>query len=122
MAYVRLQNRFPAIIAVGNKMTAEDAEQAAIAIEQGAKERSRWRSGTMRNAWQTEQVASMTWRVFNPVEYTIFNELGTVFMAAQPMLIPTIEEVMPDYEAAVRASWVATKAFGVKFVPGWRLI
>lgn len=121
MSYVKLTNRFPAIIAVGNSGTAEDAEQAAIAIEQGCKEKSRYATGTMRNGWQTEQVDTMTWRVFNPVGYTIFNELGTVFMSAQPMLIPTIEEVMPDFEADVRASWVATRAFGVKFVPGFRI-
>lgn len=120
MAIVTFKNRFPAIIAVGNQGSAEAAEQAAIAIEQGCKERSRYRFGTMRNGWQTEKVESMTYRVYNPVYYTIFHELGTVFMAPQPMLIPTLEEVMPDFEADVAQSWFGTAGVGI-MVRGGRI-
>lgn len=105
MAFVRFKSRIPLIVEVGVKESNQSAEEAAMAIEQGCKERSRVATGNMRNGWQTEQVASETFRVYNPVYYTIFNELGTVYMAAQPMLIPTLEEVMPQFEAKVAASW-----------------
>lgn len=119
-AYVKFESRLPIIVAVGVQMTREAAGNAATAIEQGCKSRSRVLTGTMRNGWQTEQVESDTFRVYNPVSYTIFNELGTMYMAAQPMLIPTLEEVMPDFEAEVKASWYgAGKTVGI--MPGGRI-
>jgi HK97 gp10 family phage protein len=41
--------------------------------------------------------------VFNPVQYTVYNEYGTIYMSAQPMLRPAIEEVRPQFEKELAA-------------------
>jgi hypothetical protein len=35
--------------------------------------------------------------VYNLVEYTVYNEFGTVFMPAAPMLTPAIEESKDEF-------------------------
>lgn len=74
--------------------------QSAENIVKGAKSRSRVRTGKMRDGWQAEhgQEESV---VFNPVDYTIFNEWGTVRMSAQPMLGPAAEDERASFTEAI---------------------
>lgn len=118
--YVKFESRLPAIVAIGVHLSNESVEHASEKIVQGCQARSRVESGTMRDGWTMEQVESETWRVYNPVSWTIFNELGTMYMSPQPMLIPTLEEVMPEFEAEVASSWFRAGTF-TRMTPGGRI-
>lgn len=61
-----------------------------------AKENSRVDSGKMQAGWNRSKIGTKRqggWRIYNPVEYTVHNEYGTVKMSAQPMLGPAIDEI-----------------------------
>ena len=75
-------------------------KQAAENIVKGAKRRSRVRTGKMRNGWQAEHGPEES-TVFNPVDYTLHNEYGTVRMSAQPMLTPAVEDERANFVEAV---------------------
>lgn len=106
-AAVRLIDRFPELLALANSRTAGALDQAAADIESGAKERSRVDTGTMRGGWTSEKINNWTRMVYNPVYYTVFNEEGTIYMSAQPMLKPAVEEVTPQFIRDVREAWFA---------------
>jgi HK97 gp10 family phage protein len=73
-------------------LRAEGATKAgAQRIQDEAKLRSRVRTGRMRDAWKTEQVERHEWEVHNDISYVIYNEYGTRYMSAQPMLGPAVE-------------------------------
>lgn len=74
--------------------------QAAENIARGAARRSRVRTGKMQAGWTAEHGPEDS-VVFNPVDYTIHNEYGTVHMSAQPMLTPAVEEERARFVEAV---------------------
>jgi len=76
---------------------AEHVEQTARDIQQDAMERSRVDTGFMRGNWQAVPVDKDTWEVYNDTEYVIYNEYGTAFMAAQPMLHPAVDAAEVDF-------------------------
>lgn len=80
----RRLRQMPARIQVARRQAAEN-------IKQGAANRSRVRTGKMQKGWSVEHGPEES-TVFNPVNYTIYNEYGTVRMSAQPMLTPAVEE------------------------------
>ena len=98
-----LFSRLPEIIAGADAGADIIVAETAHNIELSCKQRSRVDTGTMRAGWQSRAVGEMTWIVFNPVYYTVYNEYGTVFMSAQPMLRPSIEEARPEFEAKIAA-------------------
>jgi HK97 gp10 family phage protein len=106
MPVTRLIDRFPEVMVTANSRTAAALDRAAADIESGAKMRSRVDTGNMRNGWATEKVNNFTRMVYNPVHYTEYNEYGTVNMNPQPMLKPAVEEVTPEFIAAVRRAWM----------------
>lgn len=105
MAVIRFIDRIPEIIVAANSETAAALDKAAADLVSGAQMRSRVDTGTMRRGWTTEKVSNFARVVYNPVYYTIFNEYGTIFMAAQPMIRPALEEVTPEFIDNVRAAW-----------------
>lgn len=105
MAILRFIDRFPELLVLANSNTERALDNAADDIEAGCKLRSRVDTGTMRNGWTTERINNFTRMVYNPVYYTIFNEEGTIFMSAQPMLKPSVEEVTPKFILEVRHAW-----------------
>jgi HK97 gp10 family phage protein len=100
-----LKSRIPHIIERSELIVQGAVEKAAFDIERGAKKRSRVDTGTMRGGWQSHQGGRFEWIVFNPVHYTIYNEYGTIYMSAQPMLRPAIEEVRPGFERDVKMAY-----------------
>lgn len=68
--------------------------------------KSRVATGNMRAGWQGMMVSANEGVVFNLVSYTIFNEYGTVYMSAQPMLRPAVEETRSDFEADMAGSYL----------------
>jgi HK97 gp10 family phage protein len=85
-------SRIPEVTA-GLTLKADVAPKAAAdRVVQGAKRRSRVDTGRMRDGWDKEETGRGEYTVFNDVDYTIYNELGTMHMSAQPMLSPALEE------------------------------
>ena len=63
-------------------------------FEASAKAHSRVDTGAMRSAFMVSYPGGdVIARLSNDIEYTKYNEFGTYKMAAQPMMIPAIEEV-----------------------------
>lgn len=58
------------------------------------KARSRVRTGRMAQSWQSENLGNAIRVSSEGVAYTIFNEMGTYKMTAQPMLTPSIPEMV----------------------------
>jgi HK97 gp10 family phage protein len=98
-----LISRLPQIIAGAEVGADIVVAKAAHDIELGCKKRSRVDTGTMRAGWQAHESPGVGWVVFNPVQYTVYNEYGTIYMSAQPMLRPAIEEVRPQFEKELAA-------------------
>jgi DNA integrity scanning protein DisA with diadenylate cyclase activity len=71
--------------------------QTSLEIEEGAKRRSRIRTGTMMRGWRVVFDDPVHAVIGNPVPYTIYNEFGTRHVAAQPMLIPEVEIARPKF-------------------------
>jgi HK97 gp10 family phage protein len=105
MPILRFIDRIPEIIVTANSGTAAALDRAAADLESGAKMRSRVDTGNMRDSWTHESVGRFSRIVYNPVYYTIFNEYGTIYMAAQPMIRPALEEVTPQFIKEVRDAW-----------------
>lgn len=96
-------NRLPL---VGVKVRAEVAKHvqtAAFAIEAGAKLRvpPRVDTGQMMASIEAFMVTLLHWRVRIGVHYGIYHEMGTRFMAAHPMLVPSFRAVVPGFLASM---------------------
>lgn len=94
---VVLWNRIPGIVRESQDKTQEVLERSSARIQSGAMGRSRVDTGNMRGGWQYEFIDEYAVLVFNLVEYTIYNEFGTVNMSAAPMAIPSAEEERPRF-------------------------
>lgn len=70
-------------------------------VRDEAARRSRVATGEMRDGWTAEMTGPSEGTVFNDVPHTIFNEVGTVNMTAQPMLTPAIDSARPRFTARV---------------------
>lgn len=74
--------------------TAVDSElnRSSLRVEKRAKEYAPWDTGWMSNNIYSHQLKLMQYEVISPVEYSIFVELGTRYMAAQPFIYPALED------------------------------
>lgn len=74
-------------------------------ILQIARRLSRVRTGEMKRGWTREKTGTgkdAGYIIYNDVEHTIYNEYGTVRMAAKPMLRPAIAQVSSLLPMALR--------------------
>lgn len=71
-------------------------------VETGCKVRSRVDTGAMRNGWAHRFTGDTEGEVYNPVEYTIYNEYPTRGRPAQPMAHPAADAARPGFEAAMK--------------------
>lgn len=78
-------------------------ERTARIVHRGAMIRSRVDTGQMRAGWRVQREALYEWMISNAVLHTIFNEFGTRYMSAQPMLIPSVESADAMFRAAIAA-------------------
>jgi hypothetical protein len=97
--------RIPEIVAEAERKVAAANEKTAFDIVSGCKARSRVDTGEMREGWDAAQVGATDWYAYNPVEHTIWNEIGTTDMTAQPMLEPSVEENREPHAAAVAEAY-----------------
>lgn len=93
-----LKSRLPAITAQALVRAPLIVEKTANDIKAGSMARTkRVDTGAMKNGWTAEALGILEWVVYNPVEYTIYHEFGTVNMSAMPMLVPSIEEAREPF-------------------------
>lgn len=76
--------------------------KAALDIEAQAKVRAPVDTGALRASIQAVGVGPLHWQVRVGVEYGIYVEMGTRYMAAQPYLGPGAEAVRADFLRAMR--------------------
>lgn len=77
--------------------------KAALDIEGRAKMYAPYDTGALRNSIRAEQLNEALWRVVVGVEYGIYQEYGTRYMAAHPYMRPAFEQVAPSLLAALRS-------------------
>lgn len=100
-----VRSRIPTIIATGNERVARAVAITANNVQYLAASLSRVDTGNMRGGWQVDGTMFAK-RVFNNVHYTIYNEYGTIYMSAQPMLGPAVEHELPLFHERVRLAYV----------------
>jgi HK97 gp10 family phage protein len=77
--------------------SAKIVAQATAKVEAVAKTLAPVDTGALRNSLNSEQITPVLWKVQDGVTYGIYQELGTYKMAAQPFLIPAVENVSAEY-------------------------
>lgn len=94
-------NTFGAILARFQRGGSTAVQETIGEIRDEAARRSRVDTGAMRDGWMAEMTGPSEGTVFNDVPHTIFNEVGTVKMPAQPMLAPAIDSARPRFTARI---------------------
>ena len=75
-----------------------EVASATVAVESGAVSRSAVDTGAYKSAWSYRMtMGGMVGEVYNPQEYAVHLEFGTMYMPAQPALIPSYENVRPQF-------------------------
>jgi hypothetical protein len=97
-------NRLPALAAAYPQRAGREVRTALFNIEAGCKQRSRVDTGAMRAGWQSQMTGPTEGEVFNPIEYAIYNEYGTVNMPAQPMAHPAADAEQGPFQARIKAA------------------
>lgn len=96
-----LKSRIPDIQRNLSREASEAVRDTIFAMEAEAKARSRVRTGTMRAGWEARITGEHTGSVRNGVRYTIYNEFGTRYMGAQPMIVPAAEHARVGFQRRV---------------------
>jgi hypothetical protein len=77
-------------------------EKTCAVVVQKAMGHSRVDTGLMRSEWKFDMDDTKAeGTVFNLVRYAVYNEYGTRYMSAHPMLRPAIAEARDEFEAFV---------------------
>ena len=81
----------------------EDRALAGLAAQATgyAKDRAPVDTGALKNSINFEKVGEGVYWVSDGVEYGIYQELGTRFMAAQPFMVPAFEQTSKDIASMV---------------------
>ncbi|TLQ06062.1 HK97 gp10 family phage protein [Marinilactibacillus psychrotolerans] len=65
---------------------------SSLRVERKAKMLAPWDTGWMSMNIYSDMVSAWIYEVVSPVEYSIYQELGTRYMAAQPFMYPALQE------------------------------
>lgn len=102
MILVGLESHIPELIAESQAKARFAVERTCALVTGRAMAHSRVRFGIMRDGWEFDVLEfEAEGYVFNLVRYTIYNEYGTRYMSAHPMLRPAIAETIPEFEGFV---------------------
>lgn len=101
--YVRLEfNRLPALTEGLEGRASQVVRKVAYDIAAGAADRTvRVDTGAMKGGYDVDMEDPLTAVVFNRQHYHIYQELGTRFISASPMLGPAAEEQRGPFLAAM---------------------
>lgn len=94
-------NHFPRIIAELPEKIDQALVAACIFIKDGSEQRARVESGDMKGGFRYEVKAGFWAEVWNEKEYAIYNEFGTKYVSAQPMMRPATQETEPKFLEAL---------------------
>ena len=100
---VTVSNRLPEIIAALPKEADVIVERAAFNVQGIAMDLSRVDTGAMKGSWFVDKPSPLTRYVYNPVDYSVYNEFGTRKMSAQPMARPAAVAVFPVFVSEMSA-------------------
>ena len=70
----------------------KELNRSALRVERKAKIYAAWDTGFMSNNIYSGSTGVLLYEVVSPANYSIFVELGTRYMAAQPFIYPALEE------------------------------
>jgi HK97 gp10 family phage protein len=94
-------DRLPSLPAEVRRRLSLVVRKTAKDVEARAKTRAPVDTGALKNSIQARPRDELTSEVVVGQEYGLYQEFGTVKMAARPFLRPAVEEVAPAFEAAV---------------------
>ena len=86
--YIKAVQKKPAQV---EQAVDREIKLSSLRIEKKSKQQSPFDTGWLSNNIYANVVRSMVAEVVSPVEYSIFIELGTRFMMAQPFLFPALK-------------------------------
>lgn len=69
--------------------------RSSLRVERGAKFYAPWDTGWMSNTIYSAPVGFLSHKVVSPAHYSVYVELGTRKMAAQPFMMPALESEYP---------------------------
>ena len=98
---VRATNRFPAIIAALPRNAGRVVDKALLDIEAHATLHAAVDTGNMLGSINAHKTGPLSGEVEAAAYYSIYVELGTRRMAAQPFMVPAAEVVRPAFIAAM---------------------
>jgi HK97 gp10 family phage protein len=101
---VNVNSRVPAYTAKSVAAVAVAVNKATFDIEGQAKTRAPVDTGHLRSSIAGRMEAATTGVVEAGAHYAIYQEFGTYKMAAQPFMLPALEQVKPSLQAALRAA------------------
>ncbi|WP_270344752.1 HK97-gp10 family putative phage morphogenesis protein [Enterococcus thailandicus] len=78
-----------------DKAIDQEIKLSSLRVEKGSKKLAPFDTGWMSNSIYASAVGLMQAEVISPAEYSIFVELGTRFMFAQPFLFPALKADWP---------------------------
>lgn len=90
--YIKAVQKKPAQV---EQAVDREIKLSSLRIEKKSKQQSPFDTGWLSNNIYANVVRSMVTEVVSPVEYSIFIELGTRFMMAQPFLFPALKADWP---------------------------
>lgn len=101
--FVRLEfNKLPGLTDGMDGRAAQVVRKIAFDVKAGAEERTvRVDTGAMKAGYVVEMEDPLTAVIYNTQEYHIYQELGTRFISASPMLGPAAEEQRGPFLAAM---------------------
>lgn len=93
-----LDSRIPTICRDSDRKAGQAVNRAGYRIEAGAKIRSRVDTGFMRGELEwIPGPGPHEGQAVGGANYTVHNEFGTRYMAAQPMLVPATEDAREPF-------------------------
>lgn len=73
----------------------QEIKLSSLRVEKGSKKLAPWDTGWMSNNIYASVIGLMQAEVISPANYSIFVEMGTRFMFAQPFLFPALKADWP---------------------------
>src|SRR5687767_966854 len=102
---VTLHSRIPELTRDADRRIKVAVNTAGRLVEAGARSRARVDTGAMRAGIRWGAESDYEGRVIGHAPHTIYNEFGTRYMSAQPMLVPAAEEVRPAFHRAISEAY-----------------
>lgn len=95
-------NNLPRIAAQVRPKTEVALAKAAFDTQIAAIKRAPVDTGNLASSLVATRTGDLRWQVTAHAEYAIYVEMGTRKMAAQPYLLPSLQEVWPSMMQALR--------------------